>query len=200
MHEDTTFEAPGVGGGISRRDMLRKSAVVGGAGALMWAAPSITKYGSAFGQDQDNGTPVGQGVSHIAVRYTCNGVEGWVKWDFNQEPYSLGTYDGAEGPFKVSEGAFDSCDCEGMENCPKDDAVDPSDPKYVGDASLFYVDVTEVKDGEVVGATVRFKDPYATSCTIDGNAWVKCGQNCTQLSGSTSVSVSDGDCPGPHDS
>ena len=46
MHEDTTFDAPGVGGGISRRDMLRKSAVVGGAGALMWAAPSITTYGA----------------------------------------------------------------------------------------------------------------------------------------------------------
>ena len=58
MHEDT--ELAGVQGtaGISRRDMLRKSAVVGGAGALMWAAPSITKFGSsAFGEENDNGTP-----------------------------------------------------------------------------------------------------------------------------------------------
>ena len=55
MHEDT--ELAGVQGtaGISRRDMLRKSAVVGGAGALMWAAPSITKFGgAAFGAE---GTP-----------------------------------------------------------------------------------------------------------------------------------------------
>ena len=58
MHEDT--ELAGVQGtaGISRRDMLRKSAVVGGAGALMWAAPSITKFGgAAFGDEHGNGTP-----------------------------------------------------------------------------------------------------------------------------------------------
>ena len=56
MHEDTEFAGVQGTAGISRRDMLRKSAVVGGAGALMWAAPSITKFGgAAFGS---NGTPV----------------------------------------------------------------------------------------------------------------------------------------------
>ena len=69
MHEDT--ELAGVQGtaGISRRDMLRKSAVVGGAGALMWAAPSITKFGSsAFGQD--NGTPA-FGLSNFGALVYC---------------------------------------------------------------------------------------------------------------------------------
>jgi hypothetical protein len=41
--------------GISRREMLRRSAVVGGAGALMWAAPSVTTFAPrAFGAE---GTP-----------------------------------------------------------------------------------------------------------------------------------------------
>ena len=81
MHEDTTFDAPGVGGGISRRDMLRKSAVVGGAGALMWAAPSITKYGSAAFGDTD-GTPLGKELSYVAIQYDCNAVpEDDPAWD-----------------------------------------------------------------------------------------------------------------------
>ena len=68
MHEDT--ELAGVQGtaGISRRDMLRKSAVIGGAGALMWAAPSITKYRSAaFGSE---GTPF-FGFSNFGAVLTC---------------------------------------------------------------------------------------------------------------------------------
>ena len=71
MHEDT--ELAGVQGtaGISRRDMLRKSAVVGGAGALMWAAPSITKFGSAaFGDEHRTGTPLG-GYSNAGALIVC---------------------------------------------------------------------------------------------------------------------------------
>ena len=38
--------------GISRRDMLKRSAVVGGASAMVWAAPSITTLGArAFGTE-----------------------------------------------------------------------------------------------------------------------------------------------------
>jgi hypothetical protein len=41
--------------GISRRDLLKRSAIVGGASAMVWAAPSITSLGArAFGS---NGTP-----------------------------------------------------------------------------------------------------------------------------------------------
>ena len=63
MHEDSTVDTQGGAAGISRRDMLRKSAVVGGAGALMWAAPSITTYGArAFAGTPDaNLCPDGEG-------------------------------------------------------------------------------------------------------------------------------------------
>lgn len=38
--------------GMNRREMLKRSAVVGGAGALMWAAPTVTAFGPrAFAQD-----------------------------------------------------------------------------------------------------------------------------------------------------
>ena len=71
MHEHSTVDTQGGAAGISRRDMLRKSAVVGGAGALMWAAPSITKFGSAaFGETE--GTPVGKELSYVAIEYDCN--------------------------------------------------------------------------------------------------------------------------------
>jgi hypothetical protein len=41
--------------GITRRDMLKRSAIVGGASAMVWAAPSITTFAPrAFGS---NGTP-----------------------------------------------------------------------------------------------------------------------------------------------
>jgi hypothetical protein len=40
---------------ISRREMLRRSAIVGGASAMVWAAPSISSFGArAFGSQ---GTP-----------------------------------------------------------------------------------------------------------------------------------------------
>ena len=98
MHEDTTYEAPGVGGGISRRDMLRKSAVVGGAGALMWAAPSITKYGSAaFGSE---GTPL-TGFSYAAAVVRCNGTD---YTDYRVK------YERDEGEFEDNPGNLPKCD------------------------------------------------------------------------------------------
>ena len=93
MHEDT--ELAGVQGtaGISRRDMLRKSAVVGGAGALMWAAPSITKFGgAAFGEEHgDDGTPAVE-LSNFGAVVQCTEENGngpthyfKIKGDFNKE-------------------------------------------------------------------------------------------------------------------
>jgi hypothetical protein len=50
--------------GISRRDLLKRTAIVGGASALVWAAPSITTLGNrAFGA---TGTPPPDGWSFAA--------------------------------------------------------------------------------------------------------------------------------------
>ena len=66
--------------GISRRDLLKRSAIVGGASAMVWAAPSITTLGSrAFGA---NGTPLG-GWSFVAFIVVCNGDQYRAKWNYN---------------------------------------------------------------------------------------------------------------------
>ena len=79
--------------GISRRDLLKRSAIVGGASAMVWAAPSITTLGGrAFGAA---GTPPGEGWSAVAFVVTCGGLNYKVKWTrddggddvgFSQEP------------------------------------------------------------------------------------------------------------------
>ena len=54
--------------GISRRDLLKRSAIVGGAGAMVWAAPSLTTLAPrAFGAD---GTKI-QGFSYAAAVVKC---------------------------------------------------------------------------------------------------------------------------------
>ena len=65
--------------GISRRDLLKRSAIVGGASAMVWAAPSITTLGSrAFGA---SGSPPGRGWSHVAFLVTCGLIDYKVKWN-----------------------------------------------------------------------------------------------------------------------
>jgi hypothetical protein len=56
--------------GMSRREVLRRGAIVGGAGAVAWAAPSITALGPrAFAQ---TGTPSASGdISWIMVWFRC---------------------------------------------------------------------------------------------------------------------------------
>jgi hypothetical protein len=68
--------------GISRREMLKRSAVVGGASAMVWAAPSITTFGArAFGT---TGTEI-TGWSFVAFIVTCGGVDYRAKWNRDGE-------------------------------------------------------------------------------------------------------------------
>jgi hypothetical protein len=58
------------GEGISRRDMLKRSAIVGGASALVWAAPSVTTFAPrAFGA---NGTPASEFSNFGAILRRAN--------------------------------------------------------------------------------------------------------------------------------
>ena len=168
MHEDTTFDAPGVGGGISRRDMLRKSAVVGGAGALMWAAPSITKYGSAaFGETE--GTPLGKDFSYIALRYQCdpNGTVYSIKFEF------------AEGT-KCSDGTFQSGNyC--VEECETGDFRTPrgqdTDCQFVT-ADSYSDDCNEAMSRFTItylDGLKRIRIDLDGDCIIDGVGVGKCG-------------------------
>ena len=192
MHEDT--ELAGVQGtaGISRRDMLRKSAVVGGAGALMWAAPSITKFGGAAW-----GTPLGKGISYIAVKFTClDGTVGFVKWDFHDtyDPTNTVLQGCDQGSFeKISEGGnFSTPFCaEDPNKSVWEEANDPdwgTTPVNECDwAGKFVLTIDELKDGEPVTVTVTMMDD---DCSIDGNAYAKCATDCIHVSNGSSVTFS----------
>jgi hypothetical protein len=71
------YDETGTGAaGMDRREMLRRSAIVGGAGALMWAAPSVTKFAPrAFGTE---GTPIFGGWSFFAAVVRCTKADGSV--------------------------------------------------------------------------------------------------------------------------
>ena len=57
--------------GMSRRDLIRRGAILGG--TLVWAAPAVQTFARpAFGQD-NNGTPL-EGFSYVAVLVECNGT------------------------------------------------------------------------------------------------------------------------------
>ena len=184
MHEDT--ELAGVQGtaGISRRDMLRKSAVVGGAGALMWAAPSITKFGgAAFGQT--DGT--GRELSYAAICYTCPEVPGdpdspmktyAVKFEFAE---GVKKCDPNESTFIVHEGDNTYCveDCEtgsfATPDCPDFSCTDPGNDPYAcidGEGGRFTI---EYLNG-LSKIRICFRDQN-TECEITGVAYGKCASS-----------------------
>jgi hypothetical protein len=87
--------------GISRRDMLKRSAIVGGASAMVWAAPSLTTFAPrAFG---DNGTPASD-FSNFGAVIICDGKRYRIKLDLNEDGTSgtwstPGTLGGCENAF-----------------------------------------------------------------------------------------------------
>lgn len=65
--------------GITRRDLLRRGAVLGG--AVVWTTPVVQTLGMgrAFAQ---SGTPVGgKDVSYAVISWECNGDIKKVKWE-----------------------------------------------------------------------------------------------------------------------
>ena len=152
--------------GISRRDMLQKSAIIGGAGALAWAAPSITKYGGAAFGDSD-GTPMGKGISYIALQYSCDldaegkakpGSYRYIKFD----DYSEGTFFG----WKCQTGNFSTPGCSTSWD-------NSGATEYPGDCSKFTLEVLNSNDdGEPTSVKVCLPNE---ECVITGSAYGKCG-------------------------
>jgi hypothetical protein len=121
--------------GISRRDMLKRSAVVGGASAMVWAAPSITTFGArAFGST--SGTPRSIFSNFAAlIKCTKNGTTttyrlqyevdegGWVEPGTAQNVAggcvnSLGLYDEWSAAGVVNPAAPYDLSAEGMNGSP----------------------------------------------------------------------------------
>jgi hypothetical protein len=157
--------------GISRRDMLKRSAIVGGAGALVWAAPSVTRFGgSAFGDT--NGTPVGKGLSYIALRYSCtNTADGdpiyrYIKFD---------NYDADNDTWVCTNTNNLATNQNATPGCTVGWANDANkDPNPYNDCNKFTLTVTTDDDGEPVVVKVCITGTNG-ECIIDGVAYGKCG-------------------------
>lgn len=75
--------------GITRRDLLKKGAVLGG--AVVWVTPIVQSVGMgrAFAQVTSPCTPP---ISYIAMNVTCGGIQSFIKWegdeflDFEYDP------------------------------------------------------------------------------------------------------------------
>jgi hypothetical protein len=162
--------------GISRRDMLKRSAVVGGAGALVWAAPTVTRFGgAAFGSTA--GTPMGKAISYIALAYTCdNGTTRYIKFDNFAGTKSNPTYSCTTGNFETPQ-----CPPLGNENATA----------YPDDCDKFVVSYDQVDDsGEPTLITISFA--LGTDCIISGQVFGKCGNPNNPQSGGECIVLNPG--------
>ncbi len=64
--------------GITRRDLLKKGAVLGG--AVVWVTPIVQSVGMgrAFAQAT---SPCMPPISYIAMNVTCGGIPYFIKWE-----------------------------------------------------------------------------------------------------------------------
>jgi hypothetical protein len=163
--------------GISRREMLKRSAVVGGASAMVWAAPSLTTFSSrAFGST--DGTPVGKAISYIALAYKCdNGETRYIKFD-NFE----GT--AANPDYRCQTGDFSTPGCPDLGNTGATAHPDDCD-KFV----VTYNQMDE--DGEPTLITISFAD--GTDCIIHGQVFGKCGAPQQEQSGGECLVLNPGE-------
>ena len=147
--------------GISRRDLLKRSAIVGGASAMVWAAPSITTLGGrAFGA---NGTPLT--ASFVAFIVECP--------DDPNSPYRV----------KWNESTDTLEDGRALPRCPASDFV--TDYQNANEGGLNDKFTVEVKrlEGNKVSFTVS---DSTDSCFIREGAAVKEALVCLIVSGTLS--------------
>lgn len=142
--------------GVSRRSMLKKSALVGG--TMVWAAPVVNSFTSpAFGDS--HGTPEfegDKGISYIALVYSCTGTgTRYIKFEgFNND-----------GTASCESGSFETPQCEFPSTEGQSDFSST-------DCDLFTIVVLE-SDGDeptVVQITID-----GDGCVIDGVGVGKCG-------------------------
>ena len=88
--------------GITRRELIRRGAALGG--AVVWVTPVVQTMGMgrAFAQTASP-APCTPGISFIAMNVTCGGVDYFIKWEapgsWEVDP---GSAPGCEGSFTPS--------------------------------------------------------------------------------------------------
>jgi hypothetical protein len=171
--------------GISRRDLLRRGAVVGGVGAVAWAAPTITTLGprafAATGTEEPGGPGL---VSWIMVWFQCGNNYHRVKYEGNATGYGQNcsadksniSNDGAEGAsyYDVEQGRVGSLTYVPV--CPPDVAVASADGllrvTVTGDCTILGWVLHDGSCGNPTGgqpAYPRFRS-LANPYKIDGDA------------------------------
>ena len=72
--------------GITRRDLLKRGAVLGG--AVVWVTPIVQSVGMgrAFAQATSPCTPP---ISYIAMNVTCGGIPYFIKWEADEGEFGL---------------------------------------------------------------------------------------------------------------
>ena len=143
--------------GVSRRSMLKKSALVGG--TMVWAAPVVSSFTSpAFGQTEGTGLVGDKGLSYIAITYSCTSTgTRYIKFDNINEN---GTATCHTGSFQTPQCTFPSTSGQ------------TEDTTQCG---LFTIEVLQTdENGEptVVRVTI---DDNEDECIIQGVALAKCG-------------------------
>jgi hypothetical protein len=115
MNENTPNAEPG---GLSRRDMLRRSALVGG--ALVWTVPAVQTLASpAFAAGSPTGGGGGgTGLSEVTLLLNCGGTYSWAKY----LPQSANGVAGVLAPSECKAGmnvgeSGQACDPPGATTC-----------------------------------------------------------------------------------
>lgn len=142
--------------GMSRRSMIKRSAIVGG--TALWAAPVVSSFTSpAFGQS--NGTPVGDtSISYIAFNINCGGTIYRLKVEVDDQTSPGGAYTCESGATFATPG---------LENC-QDLLMAPTTT----------ADGCTKIDSVAVGSDGSVTITLTSDCLFTGTSVQKCGQAC----------------------
>ena len=148
--------------GITRRDLLKKGAALGG--AVVWVTPIVQSVGMgrAFAQ-APSPTPCDPGISYIAMNVTCGVIHYFIKWE---------TTNGFAGDWEPDAGSVPECES----------LIAPTGTKFDGELLGFSVDVDS--SGTATVTLPQDQIPPQPPCTVDVVV-VKGGSNCSQLLGQT---------------
>lgn len=164
------WRSPGLGfivsDALTRRDLLRRGAVVGGA---VWVAPALETFSRpAFAAV---GSPVGKGLSYVVVCWTCDLGLSHCAAKLELDAFL------ANDPAAWETGSFETPGCEGLVDCAETaDALGCSDPR-----DIFDVTIETNADGDPARVTLTL---LQDGCTLlEGSGVGKCGSDTEQSGG-----------------
>lgn len=150
---------------LDRRQFLQRGAAVGGATMLLWAAPTVRRFGSpAFGENEGSPFGAGKDFSYIALNYRCDeGELRSIKFEFEYVDGSPAMVECETGSFRTPAGPGVDCDFDNTGRGSDDDCE-----KF----SFQYLDGLR-----------RIRVTADSPCLIEGVGVGKCGAEGTESGG-----------------